>query len=135
LQPAQRMTAIVKTLPAWFARGQIDKFLTARFVHFYFTLGRGRPRIQPASLFLTHKGVLLGSFDVEEVCRNEGQLPKLTTLDGEPSDWQIKPDRYVAVCAPPFHRLEEQLCHVGFRGWRYFDLEAYRKTLDSRVTL
>ena len=129
------MTAILKTLPTFFARGRIDQFLATEFSFFYFTLGRGQPKNSIQELYFTHKGVILGHFDIDYVCKNAGQLPKLTTLDGRPSEWQIKPDRWVAVCRSPFHRLEEKLFHSGFRGWRYFDLEAYRGTLDSKVLL
>jgi len=128
--------SIVKTLPTWFARGEINKFLQADFCRFYFTLGRGRPKqCEPTRIFFTHQGRILGHFEIEEIVQNVGQLPKLTTLDGAPSAWQIKGDAWVAICAPPFHRLEEKLYHEGFRGWRYFDLDAYRGTLGAKVRI
>lgn len=138
------MTAILKTLPTMFARGKINKFLSAPFSNFYFTLGRGRPKrwdlitgglVVVTEIYFTHNGVILGHFDITEIVQNKGQLPLLTTLGGEPSEWQIKPDRWVAVCRPPFHYIGEELFHAGFRGWRYFDLAAYRATLDSKVRL
>ena len=139
------MTAILKTLPTRFARGQLEKFFgvadqgNEHFCQYYFTLGRGRPqRPDPITeLYFTHQGCILGHFEIEEIVQNKGQLPLLTTLDGQPSEWQIKPDRWVAVCRPPFHRLTaiERVYHAGFRGWRYFDLEAYRGTLESQVRL
>jgi len=131
------MAAILKTLPTFFARGKINEFLSTPFSNFFFTLGRGRPqRPDPVTeIYFTHNGVILGHFDITEIVQNKGQLPLLTTLDGRPSEWQIKPDRWVAVCRGPFHRLEEKLFHSGFRGWRYFDLHAYRGTLDSKVRL
>jgi len=67
--------------------------------------------------------------------QNVGQLPKLTNMDGDPSAWQIKGDAWVAVCPPPFHRLEEKIYHDGFRGWRYFDLATYRGTLGSKIRI
>lgn len=79
--------------------------------------------------------MIIGHFDIQEIVQNRGQLPLLTTLDGNPSEWQIKPDRWVAVCQPPFYRLEEILFYSGFRGWRYFNLETYRDSLDSKVIL
>jgi hypothetical protein len=133
------VTAILKTLPSFFAQGRIDEFLRADFCRFYFTLGRGRPqRPDPVTqIYFTHRGCILGYFDIEEIVRNEGQLPLLTSLDGEPSEWQIKPDRWVAICKPPFHRhrLDQPLFHAGFRGWRYFDLKTYEDTLESKVQL
>jgi hypothetical protein len=130
------VTAILKTLPGFFARGRIDEFLSATFTRFYFTLGRGRPKTAGVDrIFFTHHGRILGSFEIEEIVKNAGQLPLLTTLDGKPSEWQIKPDRWVAVCRPPFHRLAEKVYHEGFRGWRYFDLAAYCGTVGAKVRL
>ena len=137
------MTAILKTLPTRFARGQLEKFFGAddkgnkHFCNYFFTLGRGRPqRPEPVTqLYFTHNGVILGFFVIQEIVQNKGQLPLLTTLDGDPSEWQIKPDRWVAVCVPPFMRLKPKVFHAGFRGWRYFDLDAYRGTLESKVRL
>jgi hypothetical protein len=134
---AVTMTAILKTLPTFFARGQIQNFLAAEFSRFYFTLGRGKPqRPDPVKrIYFTHCGVILGFFFIEEIVQNKGQLPLLTTLEGKPSEWQIKPDRWVAVCAPPFYFEQDKIYHAGFRGWRYFDLQAYRNTLESKVRL
>lgn len=137
------MSAILKTLPVRFARGELEKFFGAddqgnkHFCNYFFTLGRGRPqRPDPLTeLFFTHCGIIIGSMAIEEIVQNKGQLPLLTTLDGDPSEWQIKPDRWVAVCRPPFNRLTDKIYHTGFRGWRYFDLQAYRDTLDSKVNL
>jgi len=134
------MAAILKTLPVRFARGKLEEFLGLDgdpFCSYYFTLGRGRPqRPEPVTrIYFTHRSVILGHFWIEEIVQNKGQLPLLTTLDGDPSEWQIKPDRWVAVCRPPFHRLEERIYHTGFRGWRYFDLAAYSATLDSKIPL
>lgn len=131
------MASILKTLPTSFARGRIDEFLSAPFSSFFFTLGRGRPqRPYPVTeLYFTHQGRILGHFDIAEIVQNQGQLPLLTTLDGRPSEWQIRPDRWVAVCRPPFHRLQEKIFHAGFRGWRYFDLRAHAGTLESKVRL
>lgn len=134
----KNMPAILKTLPTRFARGKIQEFLSCPFAHFYFTCGLGRPQ-RPGidQLYFTHQGIIIGHFDIEGIVRNEGQLPLLTTLDGNPSEWQIKPMRWVAICCPPFHPLEEEgeLFHEPFRGWRYFDLAAYRGTIDARIRL
>ena len=149
------MTAIIKTLPVRFARGELERFFGTEskpcFTSYFFTLGRGRPsktKIVPGlgyngapawsgieQLYFSHCGRLIGWFRVGYIVQNVGQLPLLTTLDGDPSAWQIKPDRWVAVCWPPFHRLAETLYHEGFRGWRYFDLEQHRGTLEAKVRL
>ena len=134
------MSAILKTLPARFARGQLERFLGTDtkpcFTTYYFTLGRGRPKRDVVDeLYFTHRGRIIGYFAIAEIVQNAGQLPKLTTLDGEPSEWQIKADAWVAVCRPPFRRLSERLYHESFRGWHYFDLAAYRGTRDAKVRI
>ena len=130
------MSAILKTLPTCFARGHIREFLDGRFCLYYFTLGRGRPKQStPTEIYFTHRGEILGHFAIEEIVQNVGQFPKLTTLDGQPSAWQIKGDAWVAVCRPPFHFLEDKIYHEGFRGWRYFDLDSYRGTLGAQIRI
>lgn len=130
------MTAILKTLPTRFARGKISEFLNAPFSAFFFTLGMHKPKQTVEQLYFTHQGQLLGHFEVAEIVQNAGQLPKLTTLDGEPSQWQIKPDRWVAVCDPPFHLLNgKNIYHEAFRGWRYFDFEVFRNSPESRIKI
>jgi hypothetical protein len=141
------MKAILKTLPARFARGQLERFLST-FNHYYFTLGRGRPKqSDPTELYFTHCGRIIGHFEIESIVRNAGdlrdgarqegsvELPKLTTLDGGASAWQIPPGNWVAVCRPPFHRLKQRIYHEGFRGWRYFDLESYRGSVGSKIRI
>ena len=134
------MSAILKTLPTRFARGQLERFFGLDgkpcWTTYFFTLGRGRPKRDDVDeLYFTHHGRIIGSFKISDVVQNAGQLPKLTTLDGKPSQWQIPPDAWVAVCAPPFRRLSQRLYHEGFRGWRYFDLEHYRGSLAAKVRL
>jgi len=134
------MSAILKTLPTRFARGQLERFLGLDgkpcWTTYYFTLGRGAPKREGVDeLYFTHRGRILGNFSIAEIVQNAGQLPQLTTLDGDPSEWQIKADAWVAVCRAPFHRLSERLYHEGFRGWRYFDIEAHRGSLGSKVRL
>jgi hypothetical protein len=142
----KQVTAILKTLPTRFARGQLERFLGA-FTAYYFSLGRGRPKTPPAQLWFTHSGILIGFFEIQEIVRNAGdlrdgakntgsmELPKLTTLDGGKSAWQIPPGNWVAVCRPPFCKLEDRVYHEGFRGWRYFDLESYRGTVGAKVRI
>ena len=131
----------IKTLPTRFARGDIERFLGLKaekpaWCTYFFTLGRGRPRRESftlTQLYFTHAGVVIGYFDVTEVVQNVGQLPKLTNMDGDPSAWQIPGDAWVAVCDPPFHAVKGHVYHHGFQGWRYFDFESYRGTIDAKV--
>jgi hypothetical protein len=134
------VSAILKTLPTRFARGEIDRFFGLDgkpcWTMYYFTLGRGRPkRYDPTALYFTHKGIIVGHFLIAEIVQNVGQLPKLTNMDGDPSAWQIRGDAWVAICPPPFQPLEKKIYHEGFRGWRYFDLESYRSSLGSKVRI
>ena len=129
------MTAILKTWPAFMPPKKVLQVFTHDWGHFYFTLGRGKPKQEPQQLWYTHRGRVLGYFDVGRIVRNDGSLPKLRSLSDQESEWQIRGDAWVAICAPPFHRLEEKLYHEGFRGWRYFDLEAYRGTLGAKIRI
>lgn len=129
------MTAILKTWPAFMSPKKTLEVFN-HYCTFYFTLGRGRPqRDDVAEIWHTHQGVILGHHNLVEIIRNDGSLPKLRSLSDVESEWQIKPDNWVAVCRPPFVRLEEKIFHEGFRGWRYFDLEKYRGTVDAKVRL
>jgi hypothetical protein len=133
--------AIIKTLPGRFARGQLERFFGLDgkpcFHQYFFTLGRGQPRRRPLpnALYFTHCGRIIGHFEITEIVQNAGQLPKLTTLDGEPSEWQIKADAWVAVCDPPFVPMRDRIYFAGFRGFRYFDLETYKYTREAKVRL
>lgn len=129
------MTAILKTWPAFMPAKKVLEVFGHDWGHFYFTLGRGRPKVTPSELWYTHHGRILGWFTIGEIVQNVGQLPKLCSLSGEESPWQIKGDRWVAICPPPFHRISERLYHESFRGWRYFDIEKHRGTLSAKVRL
>jgi hypothetical protein len=126
---------IIKTWPA-----QIDARTTARvfspdhppFTRYYFSLGRGKPKQEIGRMWFNYQGRIIGSFEVEEIVCNDGTLPKLHRLDGGESGWQIRKDAWVAICAPPCERPKERIFHDSFRGWRYFDLERYRGTVDAR---
>jgi len=99
---------------------------------YYFTLGRGKPQKPIGRLFFTWRGRILGSFIVDRVVINDGSLPRLSHLDGEESDWQIKPDRWVAICCCDCVPLKERVFMGGFRGWRYFSLQEFKETPESR---
>jgi hypothetical protein len=129
------MTDIIKTWPSFMPRAQVREVFTAGWGLFYFTLGRGKPKQEIERLWFTHKGRILGSFKINRIVQNDGTLPRLQRLDGGESEWQIKPDRWVAICLPPFARLKETVYHESFRGFRYFNLEQYRGTADARINL
>lgn len=130
------MPDIIKTWPSFIAaRSTAALFSDTKppFCRFYFTLGRGRPKLAIANLWFTYQGRILGSFAVEAIVVNDGSLPRLRSLDGGDSDWQIRKDAWVAVCMPPCHRLRDRRLFMdGFRGWRYFDLAEWATNPGSR---
>jgi len=77
---------------------------------------------------------VIGSFPVVAIIRNDGSLPKLRSLENKLSEWQFKPDVWVAQCGRILW-LKEKIYFPGFRGWRYFDLAKYRGTLDAKVRI
>jgi hypothetical protein len=129
------MAEIIKTWPACIpAKTTAEVFSPSHppFCRYYFSLGRGKPKQKIDFMWFAYQGRILGYFVVEEIVVNDGTLPKLHRLDGEESGWQIRKDSWVAVCAPPCIRLRDRIFHDGFRGWRYFDLDAHRGTLDAK---
>lgn len=130
------MTDIIKTWPSCVPAKTVARIFTPenRWAMFYFTLGRGKPKNPINRLWFTYQGRILGNFHVAEVVQNDGSFPKLQRLDGGESDWQIKPDAWVAICTD-FVKLKDRVFMSGFRGFRYFDLEEYRGTPDSRMRL
>lgn len=129
------MTAILKTWPSFMPPKKVLEVFTHDWGWFYFTLGRGKPKQPPSELWYTHRGRILGYFGIEEIVQNVGQLPKLRSISNQESEWQIRGDAWVAICPPPFHRLKEKLYHGGFRGWRYFSIEDFRVTMESKVRI
>jgi hypothetical protein len=127
--------AILKTWPAFMPPKRVREAFTHDWGRFYFVIGRGKPKRAIDRLFFTHRGVILGHFEIAEIVQNAGQLPRLRSISGETSEWQIRGDSWVAICDPPFHFLQERVCHSGFRGFRYFDLQAYRRTWESKVRI
>jgi len=127
------MSAIIKTWPAFMPPKKVLEVFTHDWGRFYFSVGRGRPKQDVTHIWFTHRGRILGSFHVEQIVQNDGSLPKLHSISGETSEWQFKPDVWVAICRPPLERLQEKLYYSGFRGWRYFDLQKFRGTLDAKI--
>jgi hypothetical protein len=128
---------LLNTWPASLDRRRVMRVFTHGWQgrEFYFTLGRSKPRLQAARLFWTHQGRIIGSFTIDRIVQNDGSLPKLRSLTGEVSEWQIKRDSWVAICHGPLVRINGRVFHEGFRGWRYFNLGAYRQTPESKVRL
>lgn len=130
------MSAIIKTWPAFMSSRKVLEVFTHDWGQFYFTLGRARPKDTAVSeLFYTHRGRILGHFDIGAIVQNAGQLPRLRSISGETSEWQIRMDAWVAICNPPIHRLKEKLYMPGFRGWHYFSLDSYRGTMEAKIPI
>jgi len=130
------MPDILKTWPGFMERWKVEKLFAQKFVHFYFSVGRGMPKQYVYRIWFTHQGEILGCFDVDCIVKNDGSLPKLRSLSNRLSEWQFKPDIYVAICTPPFDRVEgEKVFHAGFRGWRYFDFDTYKQSLEAKVCI
>ncbi len=169
------MPDIIKTWPAFMSRARVLKAF-GHFSEFYFTIGPRKPQQAIDHLWYTHQGEIIGSFKVDRLVQNDGSFPKLRSISGEVSEWQIKPDRWVAICKGPFSRLwpcknclapmykqppvgwfhcvnrsspcpgnaniDEGMAefgghiyHEAFRGFRYFDLQSYRGTMEAKVQL
>jgi hypothetical protein len=129
------MADIIKTWPAFMDAKKVAQIFAPKgcFARYYFTLGRGKPKQPITRIWFTWRGRILGSFAIDVVVCNDGSLPRLSRIDGEPSEWQIRKDAWVAVCAPGCERLKERVFMSGFRGWHYFDLETYRSNPESRI--
>lgn len=125
---------IIKTWPADMDAKTVARIMSPKgcFARYYFALGRGKPKQKVDRLWFTYRGRILGSFFVEEVVCNDGSLPKLNRLDGQPSEWQIKKDAWVAICVPGCERPPERTYHEPFRGWRYFSYENFRGTMEAK---
>ena len=129
------MADIIKTWPACVsARSTAAMFSPTMppFHVFFFTLGRGMPKQKIERLWFTYQGRIVGWFPVKEIIVNVGQIPALNRLDGGEGDWQMRKDAKVAICNPPCVRLKERLYMSGFRGFRYFDIDAWRQDPESR---
>lgn len=125
---------IIKTWPAFIDPKTVARMFSPKgsFARYYFTIGHGRPKQKIERMWFTYRGRILGRFYVEEVVCNDGSLPKLNRLDGQPSEWQIRKDAWVAVCVPGCVRTRERVFYGAFRGFRYFDYEAYRGTMEAK---
>lgn len=132
------MADIIKTWPAATDARVVAEIFSASappFCRYYFTLGRGKPKEKVDRIWYTWRGRILGNFDIKEIVVNDGTLPRLASLSGEESDWQIRKDAMVAICAPPCHRIKERVYMSGFRGWRYFNFREYSQTPEARHRL
>jgi hypothetical protein len=131
------MADIIKTWPAVVDPKTVARIFSSEgsFARYYFTIGRGKPKQKIERMWFTYRGRILGSLHVEEIVCNDGSLPRLNRLDGQPSEWQIRKDAWVAVCVPGCERPSERVFMMGFRGFRYFDYEAYRATAEAQCRL
>jgi hypothetical protein len=105
---------------------------------YVFQLGRGEPKRKPVEhLWFVFRGRLYGSFEIARIERNVGQFADLVTLykrEDLAKEWHLRDDNWVAVCRPPFKFFRgRHVYYSGFQGWRYFDLEQYRHTIDAKM--
>jgi hypothetical protein len=133
------MPDIIKTWPAFIEPKVAAQIFSRKgsFARYYFTLGRGKPKQQIECMWFTYRGRIVGNFIIEEVVCNDGSLPTLKRLSEPESDsaWQIAKDAWVAICVSGCWRPSERVFMTGFRGWRYFDFEAYRLTSEAKCRL
>lgn len=132
------MSDIIRTWPANLDAHTVAEMFSATlppWCTYYFTLGRGMPKRKIDRLWFTWRGRILGYFYVDEIIVNDGSLPRLHSLSGGESEWQIAKDAKIAICSPPCIRLKERIFHEGFRGWRYFNIDEWRANPESRHRL
>lgn len=129
------MADIIKTWPACIPAKTTARVFSAydsRFTDYYFSVGRGKPKQPVRWMWFTYMGRIIGRFIISGIVCNDGTLPKLYRLDGGESGWQFRKDSWIAVCSAPCIRLHERVFFSSFRGWRYFDFESYRGSVDAR---
>jgi hypothetical protein len=130
------MADIIKSWPASIPATDIADMFTedAKYRAYYFTVGRCRPNVPVGRIWWTYRGRVIGSFKIDRFVVNDGSLPILGSISGG-DEWTIKPDRWVAICESGGELLKERLFFAGFRGWRCFHLEEYRRSPESRMRL
>lgn len=128
---------IIKTWPGFMDQKKVLRVFTHAWGRFYFSVGKGKPKQEVEKLWYTHKGLILGYFTIAEFFHyeREGQLPPLRSIENKESQWQFRPGIWIAICPPPFVRLQEELHYAGFQGWRYFELEKHRESIDALVAI
>ncbi|HWQ97241.1 MAG TPA: hypothetical protein VN538_03985 [Clostridia bacterium] len=131
------MSDIIKTWPSFMPRERVLKVFTHCWGRFYFSVGNGRPKQEVERMWFTHQGEILGHFSIGEFFHyeREGQLPRLRSISNRESEWQFRPGIWIAICPGPFVALGEKLCYESFRGWRYFELEKYRGSLEALIRI
>jgi hypothetical protein len=131
------MMDIIKAWPSYFPREKVYDVFSHDFGCFYFSVGKGKPSQPVANLWYTHSGDILGHFKIRELIFNENErtLPRLRSISNQESQWQFRPGIWVAICPGPFVKLEESLRYAGFRGWRYFDIDEHRGSIDALVVI
>lgn len=131
------MAEIIKTWPANVDARTVAEMFCVEPIwgNYFFTLGRGKPAQSIERIWFTYRGRILGNFNVNKIVVNDGSLPHLHKLSDLESDWHIKPDMHVAICASGCERLKERVFMSGFRGYRYFNLSEYRSTPDARIRI
>jgi hypothetical protein len=138
------MADVIKTWPGYMDREKVMRIFTLSSHErwrpddrYYFVIGKGKPKQTIERLWFVHQGEILGCFVVDSVQCNVGEFPKLRSLENRESEWQIKPDRWVAICKGPFLPLtgDEPVYHDAFRGFRYFDFNSYIQTMEAKIPI
>lgn len=139
--------------------GEIGQREAPELVGYYaFQLGRGKPKRQPVTrLWFAYQGKLYGSFKVDRIEQNAGQWEEHLKEFME-AGYSFRHDNWLAVCVPPFEFFGEgvsrrpdgahgkgreaapeaatqDIYYTGFQGWRYFDLESYRRMPEANFSL
>jgi hypothetical protein len=99
---------------------------------FYFTLGRGKPKQEIEKLWFTYCGRIIGYFRVLKIVTDDEVPDDLHFISEPKKHWAPRKHRWVAVCKSGCVRAPVRVFMGGFRGWRYFDFEAYRGTPEAR---
>jgi len=132
---------IIKTFESWRKRADLLKFFDVPDGHVLsFSLGRGKPKIEPRRLWFVHCGRLFGWLSVEGLEQrgleeiSDGEFTY--TLDdacSQPRTWKPRLGTWMVVCVPPLRVVVECIFHEGFRGWRYFDFQKHCEGIASKI--
>ena len=129
------MADIIKTWPANMPASDVSLMFgeESLFSEYYFAIGRGKPKQPIERVWYTYQGRIIGSWKVDRMVVNDGSFPRLSSISG--GEWTIKHDAYVLICGSGCERPRQRLYMSGFRGWRYFDFEAYSHSAESRLRI
>jgi len=126
----------IKTIEGWRDPRRVREYLREGPDHsgrFLFNVGNGCPQRKVARLFFVFHGRILGWFAVAGIEKRTAELSLEYARQYSPP--YFKAAKFLFICARPFHFIRERVFYEGFRGWRYFDFETYRNSLDAKVRI